>query len=624
MSLNESDQNTLSTLIPPASENYERRRRFHPKKFATPINDTEDDEEMRLLEPREKDQEEVDYVERAKQKIPRVIIALVVLLVFTNIVVLIVRVVRYFLAMPQIVIANVPLISWLWFVDALVVSLIILWLIIRIIFFLLDRIALRCPGCLPVYLTVTPYEFAILFLVWSVIVLVFYPQILVGLIEDSVVDDTIWAACWSIFAVSILYGIKIVIVQILEGFFYEDLWDKINASVVHEQYLIQLEKSHIAKNSRRIQQLLATGTRLFKEFVSRTLLEVTKNVDKYTLEGACRFLADKIIQSYDLQQKGYISELDLRGRMKEPEKTEIMNYFDRNRDARIDSDDLMRTIKSIYKERKELLNKIKSRRLMIDIIRSLLNFVFIVIFAFILLINFEVNWTAVLVSIGTALVALSFGYGATLQEVFDSLYMLFFVQPFNVGDFVQINDDKILIVEKVGVLSTYFHSFDGYGVFLRNAQISHSKISNLNRGGKISFEVQFGLNWDTTAKEVAALNKRLGEYFKNSKIWSPKYIMNVNSIEDEGQYLNVVLRVRIKKDWKWQDYTRWRKVKSDLILEIQKITDELDLQIEPYPQPIRLMRFLSDMESNETIDLQDKTNILFTSTNTSPKVKQDK
>jgi len=100
--------------------------------------------------------------------------------------------------------------------------------------------------------------------------------------------------------------------------------------------------------------------------------------------------------------------------------------------------------------------------------------------------------------------------------------------------------------------------------------------------------------------------------------------MNVNSIEDEGQYLNVVLRVRIKKDWKWQDYTRWRKVKSDLILEIQKITDELDLQIEPYPQPIRLMRFLSDMESNETIDLQDKTNILFTSTNTSPKVKQDK
>ena len=60
------------------------------------------------------------------------------------------------------------------------------------------------------------------------------------------------------------------------------------------------------------------------------------------------------------------------------------------------------------------------------------------------------------------------------------------------------------------------------------------------------------------------MNKQIGDYLKNSKIWSPKYIMHVNSIEDEGQYLNVILRVRLKKDWKWQDYTRWRKVKNDV------------------------------------------------------------
>jgi hypothetical protein len=39
-----------------------------------------------LLEPKEKDQEDVDYVERAKKKIPRVLIALMVLLVFTNVI----------------------------------------------------------------------------------------------------------------------------------------------------------------------------------------------------------------------------------------------------------------------------------------------------------------------------------------------------------------------------------------------------------------------------------------------------------------------------------------------------------------------------------------------------------
>ena len=38
--------------------------------------------------------------------------------------------------------------------------------------------------------------------------------------------------------------------------------------------------------------------------------------------------------------------------------------------------------------------------------------------------------------------------------------------------------------------------------------------------------------------------------------------MHVDAIEDEGQYLKVILRVRLKKDWKWQDYTRWRRAKS--------------------------------------------------------------
>jgi hypothetical protein len=43
----------------------------------------------------------------------------------------------------------------------------------------------------------------------------------------------------------------------LEGFFYEDLWDKINSSVLHEQLLIQLEKSHVDKDKRRGQQVTA-------------------------------------------------------------------------------------------------------------------------------------------------------------------------------------------------------------------------------------------------------------------------------------------------------------------------------------------------------------------------------
>jgi hypothetical protein len=60
--------------------------RFHPKKYATPINAAEEDDEFGLLEKKSPERDDVDYVERAKKKIPRVIIALIVLLVLTNVI----------------------------------------------------------------------------------------------------------------------------------------------------------------------------------------------------------------------------------------------------------------------------------------------------------------------------------------------------------------------------------------------------------------------------------------------------------------------------------------------------------------------------------------------------------
>lgn len=38
---------------------------------------------------------------------------------------------------------------------------------------------------------------------------------------------------------------------------------------------------------------------------------------------------------------------------------------------------------------------------------------------------YNVNLSAFLVAIGTSLLALSFAYAKTIQEIFDSLYMLF-------------------------------------------------------------------------------------------------------------------------------------------------------------------------------------------------------
>jgi small-conductance mechanosensitive channel len=571
--------------------NREKRRRWRPPKYNVIDHDWE--QESRLLESKEdEEREDPNYRERAKKKLPRIVFAIVVLLILTNVTVLTIRVVRFYLELPTLTINDIPLINWLWLVDIISISFVILFIVFRLFFMLLKKIAFSCIGCWPVYQYLAPYEHCVHFLVWSILILSVYPHILVGLVDNGPIDNFIWGACWSIFVISILYGIRTGIIEMIEGFLYEDLDGKIRDSIMHEQLMIYVERSHLESRSSiqwNPQKLLPDRGNVVKDFKSKSLRKVTKLIDKNSLDEACKQIADQILNSFDEQERGYLLETDLLNSLDVTEIGEVLTFFDRDGDGRLCKEDLTKGTKHIFKERKELQNKMKGRRLLLDISRSLLNFFFVLIVFFVCLFNFEVDWSSVLLSIGTALLALSFGYGATLQEVFDSLYMIFFMQPFNVGDFVTVDGGDILVVERVGVLSTYFHAFDGYGVFLRNAALSHAKLANLNRGGKISFEVQFGLNWDTSSKEVYTLNKQIGDYLKNSKIWSPKYIMHVNSIEDEGQYLNVILRVRLKKDWKWQDYTRWRKVKNDLLLEIQRITDEMDIQIEPYPNYIRLM-----------------------------------
>jgi hypothetical protein len=55
--------------------------------------------------------------------------------------------------------------------------------------------------------------------------------------------------CRSIFVISILYGIRTGILEMIEGFLYEDLDGKIRDSILHEQLMIYVERSHLETNS---------------------------------------------------------------------------------------------------------------------------------------------------------------------------------------------------------------------------------------------------------------------------------------------------------------------------------------------------------------------------------------
>jgi len=207
---------------------------------------------------------------------------------------------------------------------------------------------------------------------------------------------------------------------------------------------------------------------------------------------------------------------------------------------------------------------------------------------------FQVNVQSLLVGAGTIVIGLSFAYGTTLQEVFDSLYMLYFVRPFEIGDWLTIDDGPLLKAEKVGLLTTYFISSDGYGIFLRNAKVSHSKLSNFNKGHKTVIEIQFGVAQDTAADQISGLCNELKSYVKKSSdVWSPSFSFFSTGLDSIGSgYVSMSIRARLKSI-KWQDLEGWRVAKTGLVLEIQRVCNLMHISIRNLEQPISLLNKLS-------------------------------
>src|SRR3990167_6633304 len=111
--------------------------------------------------------------------------------------------------------------------------------------------------------------------------------------------------------------------------------------------------------------------------------------------------------------------------------------------------------------------------MLINVLAWFLSFV-----ALVAIMNIDVQ--TVLIPISSILLGLGFAYGKTLQDVTTSLYLIYGVRPFEVGDWITLNNDgNMYEVQYLGLLTTRMRGFpDGRTVFIPNASIYGSVVSN--------------------------------------------------------------------------------------------------------------------------------------------------
>ncbi len=130
--------------------------------------------------------------------------------------------------------------------------------------------------------------------------------------------------------------------------------------------------------------------------------------------------------------------------------------------------------------------------------------------------NMGFNVTAALAGLGIGGVAIALASQNILGDLFN-YFVIFFDKPFETGDFI-IVDDKMGVVDYIGVKSTQVKSLSGEQLIFSNSDLTTSRIHNYKRMQRRRIVFRLGLVYDTSLDLLREVPNLLEEIVDRQKM----------------------------------------------------------------------------------------------------------
>lgn len=132
-----------------------------------------------------------------------------------------------------------------------------------------------------------------------------------------------------------------------------------------------------------------------------------------------------------------------------------------------------------------------------------------------LLNNFDYDVTAIIASLGIGGIAIALAAQNIIGDIFN-YFVIFFDKPFEVGDFVVI-DDKNGIIEYVGLKTTRISTLSGEQLVFSNSDLTNSRIHNFKKMERRRLVFKFGVAFQTTHAQLKEIPKIIAEVVNEQK-----------------------------------------------------------------------------------------------------------
>lgn len=311
--------------------------------------------------------------------------------------------------------------------------------------------------------------------------------------------------------------------------------------------------------------------------------EQTKEI---TNEWEAKAAAENIFKNVSKPGYKYIEEEDLLRFMKLDEVTQVFPLFEGAVETRkVKKSALKKWVVNAYLERKSLAHSLNDTKTAVEELNKIASFV--VLIAIIIVWNLMMGFltTKILVFITSQLLLVAFMFGNTVKTVFEAIIFVFIMHPFDVGDRCVI-DGVQMVVEEMNILTTIFLRYDNEKIIYPNSVLSTKPISNFYRSPEMSDSVEFAIDFSTTVETIAALKTRIKGYIESKpQHWRPSHSVQVKEILEVNK---IKMALYVNHTINFQNIGERSSRRSDLVLELKKIFEDLGIRYHLLPQEVHV------------------------------------
>ncbi|KAB1209424.1 Mechanosensitive ion channel protein 10 [Morella rubra] len=308
--------------------------------------------------------------------------------------------------------------------------------------------------------------------------------------------------------------------------------------------------------------------------------------EEITSEWEAKAAAYRVFHNVAKPGSKYIDEEDLLRFMKKEEVDNVLPLIEGAAETgKIKRKALKNWLVNVYLERKSLVHSLNDTKTAVDELNKLVSVIVVVVTLIVWLLLIGFLTTHILLLISSQLLLVAFIFGNSAKTVFEAIIFVFVMHPFDVGDCCVI-DGVQMVVEEMNILSTVFLRYDNEKIFYPNSVLATKPISNFYRSPEMGDSVEFAIDISTSIETIGALKARIKAYLESKpQHWRAGHSMVVKEIEDVNK---MKMDLYVTHTINFQNSGDRNSRRSDLVLELKKFLEELDIKYHLLPQEVHL------------------------------------